>query len=372
MRIDSQLNVRLDHLKNNYELLKNIAPQNEVLFMIKANAYGNGLEEIYQYAHSQLNIKSFGIASLGEAIHIRKKYPQDKSSLYVFSEVNFGNETNINSYNEFNLIPVISNLSNLKFYLQHLNHSPLCLKFNTGMNRLGIPSSEIDNVCDLLKKNKTNVFHLMTHFSSSYQKLKDGNSTQRQYKEFLQIKEKLRSHSIEIEHTSVSNSGAIEQSFGLEESFIRPGLMLYGPYSFGNVQKNQSIWKGKNISSLETKIIQTNILKRGMPVGYGGHVLDKDYLVAAIPLGYGDGFLTYYSGSKLKINDQEAKVLGRVNMDLTLLGFSPDAKNLEAGTQVSLWDFEQESLMNFSQAVKTIPYQVMCAINSRVKRIYRD
>lgn len=372
MRYDSQVNVRLGHLKNNYELLKNLAPQNEVLFMIKADAYGNGIERIYDYAFSKLNITSFGVASLAEAVLLRHNFPKYKTNIYVFSDLSFQYKDAYKSYKEFNILPVIFNLNQLDFFIKNLNTMPLCLKFNTGMNRLGIDVSEIDKVSTILTEEKLNIFHLMTHFASSYQKYKVGNNTDRQYKEFLAIKNIFHKNGITVEHTSISNSGAIEQNFGLEESFIRPGLMMYGPYSFGNFQNEEIKWKAKNISSLETKIIQNKLMKRGMPIGYGSHVLDKDYQVVALPLGYGDGILTYFSGAKLNIEGQEAKVLGRVNMDLTLLGFEPDAKNLEPNTPVKLWTFEQESLMDFSRAVKTIPYQIMCAINKRVPRIYQD
>ena len=71
MRNESSLLIKLENLAYNYELLNKLAPQNEVLFMIKANAYGNGITKIYEYAHNELGIKNFGVAALGEAQLIR-------------------------------------------------------------------------------------------------------------------------------------------------------------------------------------------------------------------------------------------------------------------------------------------------------------
>ena len=99
--------------------------------------------------------------------------------------------------------------------------------------------------------------------------------------------------------------------------------------------------------------------------------MDKDYFILTLALGYGDGFLTYYSGAKIIINGVPAKVLGRVNMDMVQIGLDPkEQEKFQTINSVEIWSEEQETLTSFANSVKTIPYQVFTGITSRVTREY--
>src|SRR5690606_4184467 len=118
--------------------------------------------------------------------------------------------------------------------LDDFKHKRIILKFDTGMHRLGIEENELPFVIELLKKaGRSSIYHLMTHFSSSYLVQKKTNHMQGQLDLFNKIKNELANH-FEIHQASVSNSGAIEQKIGFEFSHIRPGIMLYGPQSYPN------------------------------------------------------------------------------------------------------------------------------------------
>ena len=322
MRYSSELSINLRNLEENFRLLNDLASNNQTIFMIKANAYGHGIEEIARFSATELGVKSFGVASVGEAMILRKNHPDLKCELLVFSDNEIMDSKYKECYLDYNIIPVIHSTGQLKMILQDkdFGHLPLVLKFDTGMHRLGISEAEIDEVIELLKKNsRTHLYHIMTHFSSSYIKLKNGDRTTRQLECFEKIKAKLKAESISYEYSSSANSGAIEQGIGLDETHIRPGLMLYGPKSlFGKA----SSWSGKCVSSLSSTIIKKDLVKKGTPIGYGGHVVSEDAVVAHIPIGYGDGFLTYYQGLVINHKNMQCKVLGRVNMDLTALFFS--------------------------------------------------
>lgn len=372
MRYSSELTINLRYLEENYRSLKHLAPNNQVIFMIKANAYGHGLEEMARFATNQLGIQSFGVASVGEAMVLRKNHPDLNCELLVFSDTEILDKKYKECYLDYNIIPVIHSLAQLTSILGDVDfkYLPLVIKFDTGMHRLGILEEQIEKVIELLKaKGRTTIYHLMTHFSSSYIKSKEGDRTQRQVESFERIKARLGDAGIVFEHSSSANSGAIEQNIGLNESHIRPGLMLYGPQSFFGTK---TTWKGKCVSSLSSAIIKKDIVKRGTPIGYGGHVVNEDGVVVHIPIGYGDGFLTYYQGLKLMHNGCECQVLGRVNMDMTALFFKlKDADKVAIGDSVTLWGHDQNSISDFSIQTKTIPYQIFTAITSRVPRSYR-
>lgn len=365
MRYNTELTVNLSNLAYNHDLLKTLAPKNEIIFMVKANAYGHGLVEIVSFAASELKVARFGCASLGEAVAIRQALPHLKCEIWVFSDSDLDVDELKEFYLDYNIIPVIHNLYDLQLILSDddFRYMPLVIKFDTGMTRLGIPKNEADNVTQLLKRfNKYHVTHLMTHLSSSYLRPKKGNRNERQICAFKEVLDKFRENKITFDETSVSNSGAIEQEIGLEFTHIRPGLMLYGPSS--------SSWNGKTISSFRTKIIKIMPVKRGTPVGYGGHVCGKDGYIAYLPVGYGDGLLTFYSGAKYKYHGIDVQILGRVNMDLTAIFFEELSPKLEKGSEFIFWDDVSYDINQLAAQLKTISYQLFIAISNRVPRRY--
>ena len=103
---------------------------------------------------------------------------------------------------KFDLIPVISQIAELDIFLAKNTSCPLVLKFNTGMNRLGIGLEEIENVMQKLAAvGCTDIFHLMTHFANSYFPIKEGDRTHQQYEKFLAIKNLFLNHHNRGQHT---------------------------------------------------------------------------------------------------------------------------------------------------------------------------
>lgn len=369
MRLSSEFVVNLKLLEDNYLKLKKLAPNNKIVFMVKADAYGHGLESIVKFSNEKLKIDIFGCASLGEAQLIKSLLPSDEVKVWVFSDLELEGQSDC--YVDTNIYPVLSNLSQLKFIISNKLKIPLLLKLNTGMNRLGINEEDYEDAIQLLKENNCKLMHLMTHFSHSFFKIKNGDKCHRQYNKFLNFKKRLDQEQVLVESTSVSNSGAIEQQFGLDESHIRPGLMLYGPRSVGSYKKEDGLWSGKVISSLKTEIFHTETIKKGTPVGYGGHTCNADGIIAYIPIGYGDGILTYYSGVKVSHNGAIGKIIGRVNMDMTGIHFNnSDAHKIKVGGEVEIWNHSEDSIVEFSNQVKSIPYQVFTSITQRVPKRY--
>ncbi len=369
MRVSTEFQVNLAHLDYNYLELKKLAPSNDVIFMVKGNAYGHGILEISSFAVNELGLKRLGCASLGEALYIRNRLPNLTCELWVFSDLNLENEISKQAYSELKIFPVISHLKDLTLFLNQKEflNTPLILKVDTGMHRLGIGRDDLENLCKILEKaGRKTIHHLMTHFANSYLKIKESDRTSRQYASFKETMNFLKSSGFEIDETSVSNSGAIEQKFGLEESHIRPGLMLYGQsYCY----KIIALWKGKNLSRLKTEIIKIIPIKKGMPIGYGSFICGKDGYAVYIPIGYADGILTYYSGNKFISYCKETEILGRVNMDMTCLYFQTLPKDFEKGRDFYLWDWGTD-LTEFSAILKTTPYQVLTGITGRVPKKY--
>jgi alanine racemase len=185
--------------------------------------------------------------------------------------------------------------------------------------------------------------------------------------EFQKAKKILSDAGVEVKETSVSNSGAIEQKFGIEETFVRPGLMMYGPPS---VEPRQ--WDGYQISKFVTTVLNTFQVKKGTPVGYGINVAGEDGFIAIIPVGYADWSVTTVSGSELLVNGRKARFFARVNMDMAFLMFDPSVENkIKTGDRIEIWNHDNRVIADLATQMKTIPYHLMCGVTNRIPRIYK-
>lgn len=375
MRFRSRLVVDLNILAQNVSHLRELFPSQEILFMVKADAYGHGVLPIVRYCVENLNIREYGCATIGEAISLRENLSDLEFEVYVFSDVQIELKDCTEIYLQRRIIPVLSNFSDLEYMLSHsdLKNFPLCLKFNTGMNRLGLDYEKVDEVIELIKKYQhRKIFHLMTHFSSSSHSMNSNKRNIEQRERFAALKEKIKAAGIEIERTSLSNSGAIEQGVGKEETHIRPGLLLYGPSCLVAPLRGISQWKGRVISQLESYIINVFPVTKGQPIGYGASPVAEAGVIAIVAIGYGDGFPTRFAGATLHHKGYSGKVVGRVNMDMAQVWFPTEAlDDIVVGDKFIIWNHSQSSVLNLSDETQTLTYELFCQLTPRVPRIHQ-
>jgi alanine racemase len=362
MRAHTCLEVYWARLAHNWEVIQKLAPQAQIMPMIKANAYGHGLVAVGQFLSEELKAKSLGVATLGEAEAV-----SHLNTVYVFSDTLVTDREYHASYSGNNIIPVIHDIESLEMFLTDrcFKHLPLVMKLNTGMNRLGINESDWERAAlAIVKSSRKNIHHLMTHFARSFDVITAGDSTHQQADRFKKAVSFFKSHGLTIDETSIANSGAIEQQFGTSETWVRPGIMLYGPPS----AKEQT----KMVSSLVTRIMNVFEVKEGMSIGYGEHLAPHDGTIAVLPIGYGDGYPTQSSGFELTVNGVKAKVFGRVNMDMTFLLFKHEDQNkIKLNDEVRFWNENPSELLAWAKHMQTHPYQALCGVSSRVPRLYR-
>lgn len=367
MRHSSFLEINLRFLSENISKIRSLSGTAGIIPMVKADAYGNGIIPITQHLAREEGMKKIGVASLGEAMKLVKECPDLDTEYIVFSDTEISDPKLRSYYSDYNITPVIHQPSDLDHFLkdEKLKDVPLIIKVNTGMNRLGFTLEELERNLPRLKSR--GVHHLMTHFAYSYVPQKKGDKTLRQLEEFEKAKSLLRDAGVTVEETSSANSGAIEQKIGINETYVRPGLMMYGPYSV-----EPRVWDGHQISRFVTKVIKTFPVKKGTPVGYGVNVAGEDGFVAILPVGYGDGIMTFWSGLKLTVNGQPCSVFARVNMDMTFLFFAPEAAaKIRTGDVVEIWNHDNRVISDIAAQMRTIPYAIMCGITGRIPRNYK-
>lgn len=375
MKFRSRLVVNLNHLSYNYQQIKKLAPDNQVLFMVKADGYGHGMIPVARYAQTELGVREFGCATIGEALKLREELNDLEFDIYVFSDIQLELLENADIYLKRRIIPVISNVSELDYILHtpEFKYFPICLKFNTGMNRLGLDPNDAPSIVSRLKHHgRTAIHHLIQHYANASFPMDTDEKNCLQRKKFEELKAYFRDNGITLERTSQSNSGAIEQKTGLTETHIRPGLMMYGPTSLNQDFKDKGFYQGKLVSRLETYILRTFEVKKGDTVGYNSTPCPSDGLIAILAIGYGDGFFNRYSGAHLNHKGFVGQIIGRVSMDMTHVFFPIEAKgHIKAHEVFTIWGENEGDLLRFSQETKTIPYELFCSLLPRIPRVYR-
>jgi len=378
MKFRSQLVINLKNLAHNYNSIKQMAPHTEILFMVKADGYGHGMIPIARYAVEELGIKELGCASLSEALKLRVELGGLDFEIYVFSDTQLSLPENADLYLKRRIIPVISKTSDLEYILHapEFANFPICLKFNTGMNRLGLDPSDASRVVSMLKRhNRLKVHHLISHFANSSYPMDAHERNIFQSTRYQEVKKFFTESGITLERTSQSNSGAIEQKIGFKEhgdTHIRPGLMMYGPTSLFSEFSDRGHFKGKILSKLETYIIRTFDVQAGTPVGYGSTACPTDGVIAILAIGYGDGFSTHYAGAHLYHKGFVGVIIGRVNMDMIQVLFPVEARGHVIADEVfTIWGQQDGDLLKFSEETKTIPYELFCSLLPRIPRVYR-
>ena len=348
--------INLQALQHNFSLVQHIAPDSQVMAIIKANAYGHGLISIAQALPAAT---AFGVACLDEAIALREAGFDRR---IVLLEGLFGAD-DINLISGYRLDVVVHHDSQLQWLAQGHLLRPLdvWLKIDTGMHRLGFEPESVSAISTRLQKiPQVETVRYMTHFPCADEL--DNPDTRQQIDAFNRAVA-----AVDGEH-SLANSAGILGWPAARADWVRPGIMLYG--SSPLVGRTAQSLDLQPVMTLSTKLIAVNVRKQGDAIGYGADwhcPADMNIGVAAI--GYGDGYPRHApSGAPLRVNGHAASLAGRVSMDMICidLGDVPDA---QVGDEVILWG-EGLPIDEVATAAATISYELLCGVSARVQFDY--
>ncbi len=331
--------------------------------VVKANAYGFGLEEVATALY-QSGCNFFYVAQIEEGIKLRNRLKSDEIKIGVLEGMIHHPE----EYKTNNLIPVINTLNQLNNFINFKKSSPeirSVLHVDTGMNRLGLDSNEIDLILENISYiSSVNFEFILTHFSNSNNK--DDNFNYIQYEKILKLSSYFKYRKI-----SLSNTGGIllDKKFILDQT--RPGIGIYGYDANGkNIMLNK-----KNLNfpaKLKVPILQIRFGKKGDKVSYGGtETLNRDSKLATIGIGYADGILQILKKNiSIMINGQSCRIIGSITMDSLVVDITDvDTKNLKVGSFLELINEEFLNQWNKSGLGISI-YELFTLISNRVIRKY--
>jgi alanine racemase len=359
-------------LRHNLARCRAGAPDAKVWAVVKANAYGHGIERAFEGLRGA---DGFALLDFDEAQRVRAlgwRGPIlmlegcfDPRDLELCSRLGLWHTIH---YNE-----------QIDWLAAHKTHEPhrVFLKMNSGMNRLGFkPQSYRSAWTRLNALTQVEEISLMTHFSDADARRFGQDGIAHQLAVFNET-----THDLPGER-SLSNSAASLRysSADLRTDWIRPGIAQYGS-STDYPEHDIAHWDLQPAMTLSSKIIATQDLATGDSVGYGSaYVAEQPMRIGIVACGYADGYpriahCTNARGTPILVNGQRTRTAGRVSMDMITVDLS-SMPNAGIGSEVTLWGRSSSgavlSIDEVAICAQTVGYELMCALAQRVPTVVDD
>lgn len=252
------------------------------------------------------------------------------------------------------------------------------LKLDTGMGRLGFPAAEdacVDAAMAVLALDNLDAEGIFTHFAVSDEPDTGTEYTRAQFALFTRRVEEIEKSSgkkFRLRHCG--NSGAVlhyrQEGFGLD--MVRPGLLTYGVYP----EKPAGGLELQPAMALRCRVSAVTHHKKGDSISYGRTwTAERDCVLAVLPMGYADGLHRSLSGKlEVLIGGQRAKQVGRICMDMCMVDVTdiPHVQPGDIATVLGSDGAECITANELAYKAGTIPYEILCAVSSRVPRVYSD
>lgn len=348
--------IDLEAVAANFELLQKRAPHSRTLAVLKANAYGHGIEQV---ARRLRHAEAFAVASQAEAERIRAAGLTQPIVLFG----GFDAPEDIAKLAQMNVHPAIHHPAQIAMLEAQPDVGPVhvWLKLDSGMHRLGFAPHAFTQALARLQAlpNVAADSVLMTHFAASDEP--DTTSVERQLAVFRHTTAGLGLP------VSLANSAAVLDHPATHGDWNRPGGALYGLTTKPGRHAAQDGLRPA--MRLSTRLIAVNEMPAGAAIGYGGSfVCPAPMRVGVAAAGYGDGYPRQATtGTPILVAGQRCRVIGRVSMDLITLDLTR-APQAQVGDEVVLWgdDLPIEEVAGTG----TISYELTCRLTARVRMRY--
>ena len=351
-------NIDLSALRHNYQLVQAIAPNASILVMVKGNAYGHGMIRV---ANSLPDADAFGVASLAEAIILRKHGIQ--KPLLVMS--GFQDKEELVFFYQLNLSAMIHTEDQIALLENNLLPRPIAvwLKIDTGMGRLGFHCKDTNMIYQRLKacNNIQSPIVLITH-------LADADNSEKCFTKMQIDRFSYATKALNLPKSIVNSAGLLAHNEAVLD-WIRPGIILYGASPLNHRIASDDHFRP--VMTLTAPLIAYKHLAKGDSVGYSSTWrATEDMPIGIVGIGYGDGYPRHAkNGTLTLLNNQFCPLVGRVSMDMLAIDLRP-SPNAKIGDTVTLWGKGLPVEHIAQQYAKTIPHELLCGITQRVHVIY--
>jgi alanine racemase len=359
------LTIDLAAIAANWKRLYGMTVPVECAAVVKADAYGCGIERVVP-ALKKVGCRTFFVADIPEGRRVRAVAPE--AVIYVLNGLM---PSTAPAFADANLRPVINSTTELAewdtFVASSNWRGGAALHIDTGMNRLGLTPEESVAIAPRVQAEGHGFKLLMSHFACA--ETLDHPMNDRQIRLFREIRILFRGVP-----SSLANSAGIFLGGTAHCDLVRPGIALFGGNPIPG-QKNAM----RPVVELKGRITQVRQIKKGDTVGYGASwTAARPTRLAIVAIGYGDGYFRAAAAAKAKapanviIGGKRCPLIGRISMDLIAV----DATDLPNGVarrgEFATMIGGDIGVDELGAACGTIGYEVLTGLGKRYHRNYRD
>jgi alanine racemase len=355
--LSTLITIDLDALTSNYRRCRDAVAPAECAAVVKADAYGLGIEHISKTLF-HAGCRQFFTATHREAIALRRLLPEPE--IYVFEGVT---QQSAEAFLEYALIPVLITPDQGVFWAGRAREGgaalPAVIDIDTGMTRLGLGRQELSELLDRCPGLQgLDLRYVMTHLACADER---GSAMMReQLRRFDELRRLLPPAP-----TSIGNSAGSLQGLASCGDMARVGIALFGGNPFLDEEH-----RGQPVLRIQSRILQLREISEATPVGYGATFsAQPGTRIATVGTGYADGY-PWSLGNRgvAVVAGRRVPVVGRVSMDLITLDVTglPD-EVVRPGCRVDLIG-PDISLEEVAQRAGTINYEILTRLGQRAQR----
>ena len=389
------LEISRNKIEKNLEKIKSI--NKNIIYVLKDDAYGLGIENILPILIEN-GCNYYAVAYIEEALETKKISREKFSKEVNVLMLNYTEVEDIRIAVENGIELTIYSLFQFREYEKIFseileegkNNIKIHIKLNTGMNRLGFDGDEIEELCGILKRfqvrnenkrflecdkkvedvktvenrGKLEIVSIFSHISDS-ENLEKTEAQVKKYEEFLKIFQKM---GIDYRYTHLQASPLLFK-YGKKYNydFGRVGMAIYGMEPLSErVGLEQVI-------NLHSKIISLRKVRKGEQVSYGNNgLLERDTIVAVVPIGYAHGLKKQIesSNSYILVKGEKAYILGEVCMDMILVDVT-DIEGVSVGDKaviIGVQGDEEITLLKMAKWANTIQDDILTNFDKSIRR----
>lgn len=361
--LGGQLSIDLGALARNWRALDKVSAGALTAAVVKADAYGIGIEMACKSLHAA-GARFFFVATPDEGMAVRAALPD--AHIFILYGLYPGAA---NLYIRQNLMPVLSSMSMLEEWLakcvERNEAYPAAFHFDTGINRIGFRLNEAGMVRERIEKLGYAPQMVMSHLACADTPSHEKNRTQ------LALFGSVMAQFPGIP-ASLANSAGLMTGRDYHFQMVRPGIALYGGRAV-NGRKNPM----QPVVTLHVPILQVAEGRTGETVGYGAaYTLNRNSRLAILGYGYADGFFRSLSGTnqrpggKVFIRGKLCPVIGRISMDLTVVDVTELGADLPMPGEGAEVLGAHISVDDQADAAGTIGYEILTSLKGRYTRNY--
>ena len=361
--------ISLDAVRSNYLKIRDtVARDSGIMCIIKADAYGHGAEYLAS-VYDSLGANAFGVATVAEAISIRKTGTKKPILILGYTPTEYAKDLI-----EYDITQCVFS----EDYAAALSCAALRIggvvkvhiKVDTGMSRIGFVAKNDEDVLKIYRAvNVGGLFAqgVFTHLSSA--DIDQREFTLAQFENFKYVCDKLTALFGRKLIRHAANSAAIIDYPEFCLDMVRAGIILYGMAPSGKLLGRLGL---SPVMTLRSEVSLVKDVPAGVSVGYSRKFISEEPMkIATVQIGYADGFFRYGScgGATLTVGGKEAKTVGNVCMDQIMLDVT-GIGDVKMADEVIIFGDGGRSAEMLADEIGTICYELTTTVGVRVPRVY--